>query len=154
MILETVSSICSNHLYSRSLKIAVREARTQGSRRPSIVGYLLDWGFGSLPVYFMSLVDNRQVDEDHEVLVDHCFDPWIKIWMTSLSVLSSLSSECTQRWLRGSLLGSSSGRGNTRLRKSSIRGFVCVVYFHRANYSKFWRTFYSQDLLWFDSLLV
>jgi hypothetical protein len=30
--------------------------------------------------------------------------------------------------------------------------FVCVVYFHRVNDSKFCPSFYSQDLLWFDSL--
>ena len=71
--------------------------------------------------------------------------------MTSLSVLSSLSFVYGQRWLRVSLLGNKSGRGNKHW-KNSILGFVCVVYLHRVNDRKFSPIFYSQDLLSFDSL--
>ncbi len=53
---------------------------------------------GSLIVGFVSLVDNSQVDEDHKVRVDNWFDPWIKISMTSLIVLSPLSFVYGQRW--------------------------------------------------------
>ncbi len=42
--------------------------------------------------------------------------------------------------------------GEYTLRKNSILVFVCVVYFHRVNDIKVCPSFYSQDLLSFDSL--
>ena len=55
------------------------------------------WGLVSLLVCFESLLDNCQVTEDHLVRVDNWFNPWIKIWMTSPNILSSLSLEGNTR---------------------------------------------------------
>ena len=46
-----------------------------------------------------------------------------------------------------SLLG-----GGYTLRKKSILVFVLILHYHQVNTSKFCPTFYSQDLLSFDSL--
>ncbi len=135
-------------LFTVLLSIIVQPLKCCSSRQQEWLQWMMSvWGFGSLLLCFTPLFDYCQVTEAQQVRADNWFDPWIKIWMTSLIVLSSLSFVYIQRWLRVSLLGSQGGGGKIQ----SV--YLCEWFIITGkNNSKIGPSFYSQDLLGFNSL--